>query len=130
MQLANQRIGNAVVLAAAGRIDHASAESFKEALQPYLARCQADGEVVVIYEDAASAHDPFAKAATPDYSGPVDTWQVGGVGVGPGHQARAQRELRAHPGPQLHTFRHFGPAHRRLIPVLRAPLLRPVGSLG
>jgi len=40
----------------------------------------ADG-IEVVYEDAAPAHDPFAKAATPDYSGPVDSWQVGGVGV-------------------------------------------------
>jgi len=37
--------------------------------------------VEVIYEDAAPAHDPFAKAAAPDYSGPVDSWQIGGVGV-------------------------------------------------
>ena len=40
----------------------------------------ADG-IEVVYEDAAPAHDPFAKATTPDYSGPVDSWQVGGVGV-------------------------------------------------
>jgi anti-sigma regulatory factor (Ser/Thr protein kinase) len=40
----------------------------------------ADG-IEVVYEDAAPAHDPFAKAAVPDYSGPVDSWQVGGVGV-------------------------------------------------
>jgi serine/threonine-protein kinase RsbW len=40
----------------------------------------ADG-IEVVYEDAAPAHDPFAKAATPDYTGPVDSWQVGGVGV-------------------------------------------------
>ena len=37
--------------------------------------------VEVIYEDAAPAHDPFAKAAAPDYSGPADSWQIGGVGV-------------------------------------------------
>jgi serine/threonine-protein kinase RsbW len=37
--------------------------------------------VEVIYEDAAPAHDPFAKAAAPDYTGPVDSWQIGGVGV-------------------------------------------------
>lgn len=40
----------------------------------------ADG-IEVVYEDAAPAHDPFAKATTPDYTGPVDSWQVGGVGV-------------------------------------------------
>jgi anti-sigma regulatory factor (Ser/Thr protein kinase) len=40
----------------------------------------ADG-IEVVYEDAAPAHDPFAKATTPDYTGPVDSWHVGGVGV-------------------------------------------------
>lgn len=48
MQLTNRRIGNAVLLAAAGRIDHASAEDFRAALQPYLAQCKADGDVVVL----------------------------------------------------------------------------------
>ena len=48
MQLTNRRIGNAVVLAAAGRIDHASADGFREALQPHLAQCKADGDVVVL----------------------------------------------------------------------------------
>lgn len=48
MQLTHRRIGNAVVLAASGRIDHASADSFKEALQPHLAQCKADGDVVVL----------------------------------------------------------------------------------
>jgi anti-sigma regulatory factor (Ser/Thr protein kinase) len=37
--------------------------------------------IEVVYEDAAPAHDPFAKAAVPDYTGPADSWQVGGVGV-------------------------------------------------
>lgn len=37
--------------------------------------------IEVVYEDAAPAHDPFSKAAAPDYSGPVDSWQVGGLGV-------------------------------------------------
>jgi serine/threonine-protein kinase RsbW len=42
----------------------------------------AGGEgIEVVYEDAAPAHDPFAKAAVPDYTGPADSWQVGGVGV-------------------------------------------------
>lgn len=36
MQLTDRRIGNAVVLATAGRIDHASAEGFKAALQPVV----------------------------------------------------------------------------------------------
>ncbi len=37
--------------------------------------------VEVVYEDAAPAHDPFAKTSVPDYTGPADSWQVGGVGV-------------------------------------------------
>lgn len=48
MQLTNRRIGNAVVLAASGRIDHASADGFREALQPYLAQCKAGGDTVVL----------------------------------------------------------------------------------
>ncbi len=48
MQLTHRRIGSAVILAASGRIDHASAESFKTALQPYLAQCKADGDIVVL----------------------------------------------------------------------------------
>ena len=48
MQLTDRRIGNAMVLAALGRIDHASAESFKAALEPHLAQCKAGGDVVVL----------------------------------------------------------------------------------
>lgn len=48
MQLTDRRIGNAKVLAASGRIDHASAESFKAALAPHLAQCKAGGDVVVL----------------------------------------------------------------------------------
>jgi len=48
MQLTDRRIGNAMVLAALGRIDHASAESFKAALEPYLVQCKAGGDVVVL----------------------------------------------------------------------------------
>jgi anti-sigma B factor antagonist/stage II sporulation protein AA (anti-sigma F factor antagonist) len=48
MQLTNRRIGNTVVLAASGRIDHASAEGFKAALQPWLEECRAGGDVVVL----------------------------------------------------------------------------------
>ena len=39
------------------------------------------GQIDVVYEDAAPEYDPFAKAAPPNYTGPVDTWQPGGVGV-------------------------------------------------
>jgi len=39
------------------------------------------GRIEVVYEDAAPEHDPFNKVAEPDYTGPIDSWQVGGVGV-------------------------------------------------
>lgn len=48
MQLTNRRIGSTVVLAPSGRIDHASAEGFKAALQPWLENCRAGGDVVVL----------------------------------------------------------------------------------
>ena len=48
MQLTDRRIGNTVVLAASGRIDHASAERFKAALQPFLEPCRGGGDVVVL----------------------------------------------------------------------------------
>jgi anti-sigma B factor antagonist/stage II sporulation protein AA (anti-sigma F factor antagonist) len=48
MQLTERRIGNALVLAASGRVDHASAEDFKTALQPHLQQCKAGGDVVVL----------------------------------------------------------------------------------
>jgi len=41
----------------------------------------AEEGIEVVYEDAAPEHDPFERAATPDYSGTADSWQVGGVGV-------------------------------------------------
>jgi anti-anti-sigma factor len=48
MQLIDRQIGNALVLAASGRIDHSSAEDFKTALQPYLERCKAGADVIVL----------------------------------------------------------------------------------
>jgi len=48
MHLTERRIGNALVLAASGRIDHASAEDFKTALQPHLLQCKTGGDVVVL----------------------------------------------------------------------------------
>ena len=48
MQLTARRAGSAMILATAGRIDHASAEGFKTALQPHLDRCAAGGDVVVV----------------------------------------------------------------------------------
>jgi anti-sigma B factor antagonist/stage II sporulation protein AA (anti-sigma F factor antagonist) len=48
MHLTERRIGNALVLAASGRIDHASAEGFKTALGPHLKQCGKGGDVVVL----------------------------------------------------------------------------------
>lgn len=47
----------------------------------WLTIAAAMGRVEVIYEDAGPPYDPFAKSSTPDYSGPVDSWQIGGLGV-------------------------------------------------
>jgi anti-sigma regulatory factor (Ser/Thr protein kinase) len=37
--------------------------------------------IAVVYEDAAPAHDSFEKIAPPDYSGPAESWRIGGWGV-------------------------------------------------
>ena len=34
-----------------------------------------------VYEDAAPEFNPFAKVNVPDYSGPPETWRVGGLGI-------------------------------------------------
>ena len=47
----------------------------------WLTIVAAMGRIEVVYEDAAPEHDPFTRAAEPDYTGPVDSWQVGGLGV-------------------------------------------------
>ncbi len=49
MQLASSARRGALVVAPAGRIDHASAESFAHALQPHLDRCKA-GEAALIID--------------------------------------------------------------------------------
>jgi anti-anti-sigma factor len=48
MHLIERRVGNALLLAASGRIDHASAERFKAALQPHLEQCKAGSDVIVL----------------------------------------------------------------------------------
>jgi serine/threonine-protein kinase RsbW len=62
----------------------------------WLTIAAAMGRVEVTYEDAGPPHDPFTKPAPPDYSGPVDTWQVGGIGlalvVRLGRNVRYERE--------------------------------------
>ena len=47
----------------------------------WLTIAAAMGRVEVTYEDAGPEYDPFTKAATPDYTGPVDSWQIGGLGI-------------------------------------------------
>lgn len=47
----------------------------------WLTIVAAMGRIEVVYEDAAPEHDPFLRAAEPDYTGPVDNWRVGGLGV-------------------------------------------------
>ncbi|MGQ0524354.1 MAG: ATP-binding protein [Betaproteobacteria bacterium] len=39
------------------------------------------GKLAVLYEDAAAPHDPFANFTQPDYSGPPESWRIGGWGV-------------------------------------------------
>lgn len=48
MELGDRQVGNVLLLAASGRIDHSSAEGFKTALQPYLERCKAGADIVVL----------------------------------------------------------------------------------
>jgi anti-sigma regulatory factor (Ser/Thr protein kinase) len=40
-----------------------------------------DDRVEAVYEDAAPAYNPFENIAVPDYSGPVESWRMGGLGV-------------------------------------------------
>ncbi len=40
-----------------------------------------DGRIGAVYEDAAPEYNPFAKIAVPDYSGPAESWRMGGLGV-------------------------------------------------
>lgn len=48
MQLIEERIGDALLLKASGRIDRTSGETFKTALQPYLEQCKPGGHVIVL----------------------------------------------------------------------------------
>src|SRR3990170_5042746 len=48
MQLTEERIGNALLLKATGRLDSATANTFKAALQPYLEQCKPGGHVIVL----------------------------------------------------------------------------------
>ncbi len=48
MQLSEERLGDACLLKASGRIDRAAVESFRTALQPYLEQCKPGGLVIVL----------------------------------------------------------------------------------
>src|SRR5215467_11906854 len=48
MDLPLKRFADTVVLAPAGRIDHGSAESFKDALRPHMLRCAAGQDQLVL----------------------------------------------------------------------------------
>ncbi len=43
MDLPTESRGDVLIVRLSGRIDHANAESFREALRPYLADCSGDG---------------------------------------------------------------------------------------
>lgn len=51
MQLTEQRVGSALLLKPAGRIDHATAESFRKALQPYLDQTKLGDAIVLDLAD-------------------------------------------------------------------------------
>jgi anti-anti-sigma factor len=48
MELTPKRYADTVVLAPAGRIDHSTSEGFKTALAPYLARCAAGQDRIIL----------------------------------------------------------------------------------
>jgi anti-sigma B factor antagonist len=48
MVLCHARFADVVVVAPTGRVDHATAEAFRDALGPFLARCTEDGDRVVV----------------------------------------------------------------------------------
>jgi anti-anti-sigma factor len=48
MELPSKRYADAVAVCPAGRLDHATAEGFKRALGPHLARCTPGGDRVVL----------------------------------------------------------------------------------
>jgi len=48
MHLIEERIGNALLLKASGRLDRTTADTFKASLQPYLEQCKPGGHVIVL----------------------------------------------------------------------------------
>lgn len=48
MQIRNKTYGDVLVLSPEGRIDHANSEEFRQALGPFVERCSANGERLVL----------------------------------------------------------------------------------
>jgi anti-sigma B factor antagonist len=48
MDIRNNTYGDVLVLSPAGRIDHANSEDFRNSLGPFVERCNADGERLVL----------------------------------------------------------------------------------
>lgn len=48
MQIRNKTYGDVLVLSPEGRIDHANSEEFRKALSPFVERCNANGERMVL----------------------------------------------------------------------------------
>jgi anti-sigma B factor antagonist len=48
MQIRNKTYGDVLVLSPEGRIDHANSEDFRQALSPFVERCNANGERMVL----------------------------------------------------------------------------------
>lgn len=48
MQIRNKTYGDVLVLSPEGRIDHANSEDFRQALSPFIERCNANGERMVL----------------------------------------------------------------------------------
>ena len=48
MQFIEERIGDALLLKASGRLDRTSAETFRASLQPHLEQCKPGGHAIVL----------------------------------------------------------------------------------
>lgn len=48
MQIRNKTYGDVLVLSPEGKIDHANSEDFRQALTPFVERCSAKGERMVL----------------------------------------------------------------------------------
>ena len=48
MDIKNKTYSNVLVLSPVGRIDHANSEDFRNGVAPFIDRCKADGESIVL----------------------------------------------------------------------------------